>query len=800
MTKIKNLEITGLRGVKETLTLNLNKKSMLIYGDNGTGKSSLTDSFEWFYNNHIVHLSNEEISGRGREALRNIFLAKADDGYINLNFDDKNLDAKKSIDKSNKINTSNASDYFEKYIQDSASENLILRYRDLVQFIIATKTEKLNKLQEIIGFSEVANIRTLLKRNFGRIKKNIKSSDYDGRKSVRQATILENLGRNAYSDEQLFDGVNELIKPLKLKMVVKSRQDINSVIKEISSKEDSKLSDEINFYGRVKDTIAELNEISNSINSDYSNFHKAFQNLQKEPEKIKNLQLLALLKEGKSVLTKDVVEDDYCPLCLQEKSKLELIKELNNRIDELEQLAEEKDSIDEQAKELKQIIQVKINSFEAILKDKSFEDEKFEELKVKLNSFRTNLNSIISELEKGLTDKIKDPKELILLEKELQSLIESTASEIKKLTKSKASNIKFTIYTKLIQTANAFKEYLSLDAEESILRKQQVTFELLYDDFIRRQEESLNIFLSMFSKEINDYYTTMNPKEKVEDIRLIPLTKNEELVGITIDYKFFDVRKVPPEAYLSESHINCLGLSFFLASVKAFNKRNKFFVLDDVISSFDRSHRYRFAQLLTEKFSDYQIILLTHERDFFELVYSEVKSKGWLLSNFNWSKESGTSIEKGIADIKERILKKLDDRNTDGLGNDIRVYTEKVMKKVAYELEAKVAYRDNAVNEKRMAPELLDAVQSKLKASAELKKVANIPKIKGMPMFIGNTTSHDNEFQESVEDLDAIWEDVKKMIHSFYCKDCNKFISTKLYDPVRKKIRCECENLIYDWN
>lgn len=78
---------------------------------------------------------------------------------------------------------------------------------------------------------------------------------------------------------------------------------------------------------------------------------------------------------------------------------------------------------------------------------------------------------------------------------------------------------------------------------------------------------------------------------------------------------------------MSESHINCLGLSFFLASVKAFNKESKFFVLDDVISSFDRSHRYRFAQLLANKFSDYQVILLTHEKDFFELVLVKLKVK-----------------------------------------------------------------------------------------------------------------------------------------------------------------------------
>lgn len=99
-----------------------------------------------------------------------------------------------------------------------------------------------------------------------------------------------------------------------------------------------------------------------------------------------------------------------------------------------------------------------------------------------------------------------------------------------------------------------------------------------------------------------------------------------------------------------------------------------------------------------------------------------------------------------------------------------------------------------------MAPELLDVVQSKLsKSSSELKKEADIPKIKGIPMFVGNTTSHDNEFQESIEDLDAMWEDIKKLIHCFYCPDCNKFVSVNYYDNVNKKIRCGCAKLKYDW-
>ena len=59
--KIKNLSISGIRGVQKTIEIPLSEKSILIYGDNGTGKSSISDSLEWFFNNHVKHLSGSEI-------------------------------------------------------------------------------------------------------------------------------------------------------------------------------------------------------------------------------------------------------------------------------------------------------------------------------------------------------------------------------------------------------------------------------------------------------------------------------------------------------------------------------------------------------------------------------------------------------------------------------------------------------------------------------------------------------------------------------------------------------------------
>ena len=52
-TKIKNIKIKGIRGAKDTLDLNLNGKSILLYGDNGSGKSSISDAIEWFFTDKV---------------------------------------------------------------------------------------------------------------------------------------------------------------------------------------------------------------------------------------------------------------------------------------------------------------------------------------------------------------------------------------------------------------------------------------------------------------------------------------------------------------------------------------------------------------------------------------------------------------------------------------------------------------------------------------------------------------------------------------------------------------------------
>src|SRR5687768_4729032 len=56
---IKSIVINSIRGIKE-LELALNGKSLILLGENGTGKSSIVDALEFFFTGTISHLTGSK--------------------------------------------------------------------------------------------------------------------------------------------------------------------------------------------------------------------------------------------------------------------------------------------------------------------------------------------------------------------------------------------------------------------------------------------------------------------------------------------------------------------------------------------------------------------------------------------------------------------------------------------------------------------------------------------------------------------------------------------------------------------
>lgn len=800
--KIQKFETKGLRGIRTRLPLELDTKSILLYGDGGTGKSSISDVFEWFYYDRVEHLSNEEIGRGGAEALRNIFLANEDEGYHNIEYNDSTLDCKKSISLKRKSLVSDytsKTDNFNKYKDDSTKENLILRYKDLVNFIIASKKNKLEELSNIIGFSEVTKVRATLKKVVFALKKEIKLKNFDGQISAKQGHLIENTGQNITSDSQFVGVINKLIQPLNIRKQITSVNEIESVLALIRTPDDSKVIEQQAFYNKVSDFIANMPNKLDEIERSYKEYYKQHKEVVSVIEKIK---LEELLSKGIELLRENIITDDSCPLCLQSKKRRELLKELEDRSEELKAYKQKRENLIVLARSLQNGLLDYKRQINGLLGEKYFQDASNVRLKKSVEEIKGTIEAYMGEVKTDIT-KDNNPKDSNELEIDKEKFADTTTlckEKYQLLEKGKKDNLKFQVYGKIEHSRKAYEEIDSLQKEKEAIEKQRIALDAVYAEFVKKQKDELEGFLNYFSGEVNELYQFMNPGEKVEEIKLIPLEKDDELTGLTIQFKFYDSEVAPPQKYLSESHLNCLGVSFFLTSVKAFNKRNKFFILDDVISSYDSTHRKRFADLLIEKFQDYQIILLTHEKNWFDYVNYLVKGKDWKVNVIKWHEDKGTYIDNPAEDLKVRIETKILTGSDEGLGNDIRKYLEHILKLIALNLEVKVRFLFNDINEDRMSNELLAALKSAVKkhGSDKLKKTPIISRLMGS-IFLGNKDSHDSSFTPSIDDFKAFWKDVQDLENLFFCTSCKKFISREFYDNATKKSKCKCGRLVIDW-
>jgi energy-coupling factor transporter ATP-binding protein EcfA2 len=89
-----------------------------------------------------------------------------------------------------------------------------------------------------------------------------------------------------------------------------------------------------------------------------------------------------------------------------------------------------------------------------------------------------------------------------------------------------------------------------------------------------------------------------------------------------------------PQHFLNEARLSALALAFYLAARLTCVPRGpypglKLLVLDDVLVGLDYGNRRPLLQLLETHFSDWQIVLLTHDRGWFEIVRALIPNNKW---------------------------------------------------------------------------------------------------------------------------------------------------------------------------
>ena len=805
-TKIKSITIAGIRGIRDTISLPLNEKSVLLYGDNGTGKSSISDAIEWFYTDKVSHLSGSEIDLK--DALRNSYQRDDDTASIAISYNRNAIDATKNLfNKRGKLTSeiSNSSDGFQKYYSASQNENLLLRYQFLRGFIDKTKGEKQEHLSNIIGFSEVNKTKDVLRKAFNSIKSEIKTQNFEAQINNEKQTLIAKIGAAVSQENNLFEKINEIIEPLKTEITVNSIEDIDKVLNHIKKPANTKQITELQFLENTNNALSTLKSEISFIDGEYQKYFSEFNKIAEDIQSVMQTFLAELLKSGETVISKKYHKEDNCPLCLQEKNLEELKTDIQLRLKEIEESSKKKVAFDTAKKTISDIITERLKRVELTSNNTLLNEQENENIKKAIS----NLSTKLSEYQKAANEKVTSGNKLpsnsfLLLTEDDFKIQEQITARFEALQTVMKNDKSTELYANISAAKDAFLKIKRFEKDKSKLEHQKNSLELIYNEFVKRQKEGLESFINTFSSYINEFYQYMNPDEQFHEIRIITIGEEDELNGITIEYKYNDLWVSPPQKYFSESHLNCFGISFFLASVIAFNKENKFIILDDVISSFDSTHRKRFADLLFEKFSDYQFILLTHEAEWFSYVQQLAKRKGWTIGEIKWTEAKGTHLEEKPTDLKEFIERELANSSVETLGNPIRKYLEAKLKDIAINLDVKVSFRLNDVNEKRMPDELLNELKSKINKNGGQDIKAKVPVIERVASssLLGNLLSHDNPFNPKIGDLKAFWADINELETIFYCQEstCKRpKVSIKNYDNVAKKIRCGCDTTKYEW-
>ncbi|EHK53559.1 hypothetical protein [Allomesorhizobium alhagi] len=116
-----------------------------------------------------------------------------------------------------------------------------------------------------------------------------------------------------------------------------------------------------------------------------------------------------------------------------------------------------------------------------------------------------------------------------------------------------------------------------------------------------------------------------------EETRQEPRALENQMLTPTV--RFRTHQPSSPQSFLNEARQSALAIAIYLAArlacVPPGKDRLKLLVMDDLLISLDATHRRPVLEAITTLFHEWQIILLTHDRYWFQLAREQLSAEGW---------------------------------------------------------------------------------------------------------------------------------------------------------------------------
>ena len=745
--RLTKISLQAFRGVREAYEIKLDQgQSLLMYGDNGTGKSSLADAIEWYFTGDIELLAKE-----GRDhAVRHLGAAKDQKTLVTIGTNGE-LGGSCTPKSPN-----------EAAIEAASRETFLLRGRTIADFVDKSKGEKWSALQRLLGLGAIDELRTDLQK----ARSELKRTRDDATAKVKQAAAA--VVAQKVQPEKIDAALAKLAKACGFEAQATiedyAKLDLLSLI------DPAKAPSSRNTVTAT--LVAEIDATEIDVDTDaFGAWNETVDGDMGDPTHVDVLAAASRFVEAHP-------DAKQCPVCDKKVTAKALETKIASTLAELQEQSEQFSTSETLAD----------NAADALMqlqKDRARWRTKAKEAGVELPAIADCAKAVKSAIaeRRAIDTKVVNAfiESLAAWDTNARTLLASQSAEPEPPS-TRNHAIEFG------QLLVAAKQWSDASAVEQRAKKAYERADAVFEACQSEQRKYVQNVLEQISAEVARLFERLHPDTgKIGSVAVE--TWGDKGIELAVD--FYGQRQRPLHGVLSESYMNSVAIVLFLAMARTFNERLNFLVLDDVVNSFDVTHRGRLGELLIEEFHDWQLVVLTHDRYFFEQVRRKVK--GWSSYQvLGWSYERGPSLRehRGATDV-DAAFELLDAGAIGDGARRGRRGLEHVLKELCEGLEVPLPYRRGNDNEFREIGQLLNGLRRLLKDDSRGKAFlasidGTLRSLEADAQAVLNAEAHASDAGPSAGEVRSTLERVRAFDALWTCTKCN----TRIWKE--SGVRCKC--------
>jgi len=624
------LSMKAFRGVHDPFEIEFNPKGnvSIVYGENGSGKTTISDALEFVFNGSSGSLEEKSLDGKSRiPFLVHVQCAKED---LSVTWTDSDAILKATIDKTKVRRTGT-----------STTRLHTLSRRHITKLVEEAPAKRFARIQEFISIPA-------LEKEEENLKQFIKEQQQLQQSQVLAVTQFETNLDTLYQKE-----TNSTTPQLpREKWIEQTFEDSPQAITENKT-----------VLSALNHEITRLREDFRTLETSYSIVQSAETALRSEHVNLAELvensthdftEALDTLQSAQRLFNQ--IETNSCPVCDTTFTHLELKEKVTNKLTQLKSLATQSAAVkkaETQVTRSNASLTAQQNNYLAIITKLKMAYQAAAECN------QWDFPPLIPEL--------LIPTQAEDLTEQWFNLLKTNAAALEPLSQDVDISLK-NLETQLhlqTQLRAILSQKKDIKTEHDILTALISKAEKIATVLRKERIQYANETLASVSEDFARLYKTIHPGENIENIRLY--LHPDKKASAQFDGTLFGSENMTPVACLSESHLDTLGLCLFLTLQKKDTPKNSIIYLDDAIASVDEAHMERLYNLILDEASHYKhVIISSHYQPLrFKFRWGILTQKK---VNFielgKWSIDQGINLAKG-PNSEIALLRKYLDENED---------------------------------------------------------------------------------------------------------------------------------------